>query len=68
MSASPVSDKINLSVREAQAYGVGRTTLCDAIASGALPSFKLLNKRLIRREDLEAWIARGGRPVSEVAG
>jgi len=56
-------DALIARIAEAQAYGVGRTTIFDSIASGALPSFKVLNKRLIHRIDLEEWIARGGRPL-----
>ena len=40
----------------AVAAGVGRTLLYEAISSGALASFKLGRRRLIRVAALEEWI------------
>lgn len=43
--------------RAAQMAGIGRTLLYQAIASGALPSFKIGARRLIRVSALDAWLA-----------
>lgn len=37
--------------------GIGRTKLYEAISSGALPSFKIGTRRLIRISDLDKWLA-----------
>lgn len=42
--------------RAASLAGIGRTKLYEAIASGALPSFKIGTRRLIRVSALEAWL------------
>ena len=50
----------HLAVAPAQAAilaGSGRTKLYEAISSGALPSFKIGTRRLIRVSDLDEWLA-----------
>lgn len=47
-----------LTVPEAAArLGIGRTLLYAAITSGALRSVRIGNRRLIRPEDLDAYVA-----------
>jgi excisionase family DNA binding protein len=43
--------------RAAAMAGVGRTTLYDAMARGALKSLKVGKRRLISIEALKAWLA-----------
>lgn len=43
--------------RAAQLAGIGRTKLYQAISSGALASFKIGTRRLIRVAALDAWLA-----------
>lgn len=38
--------------------GLGRTKLYEAISSGELPSFKIGARRLIRVEEIDAWLDR----------
>lgn len=42
--------------RAAEIAGVGRTTIYEAIQSGALKSVKIGKRRLIRVAALEAWL------------
>ena len=42
----------------AELAGIGRTKLYHAMGSGELPSLKVGNRRLIRREALAGWLAR----------
>lgn len=44
-------------VEAARLLGCGRTTLYFLLGTGALPSFTLGRRRLIRIAALEAWIA-----------
>ena len=37
--------------------GIGLTKLYQSISSGALPSFKIGTRRLIRVSSLEAWLS-----------
>lgn len=46
----------------ARLIGLGRTKLYAALSSGALPSFRVGTRRLIRVADLEAWLE--GHPTS----
>jgi excisionase family DNA binding protein len=41
----------------ARLAGIGRTTLYEALGSGALRSFKIGSRRLITVEALKAWLA-----------
>lgn len=41
----------------ARLAGIGRTKLYEALSSGALVSFKIGTRRLIRIASLEAWLA-----------
>jgi excisionase family DNA binding protein len=41
----------------ARRAGIGRTKLYEAISSGALPSFKIGTRRLIRLSALDDWLA-----------
>lgn len=41
----------------ARLIGIGRTKLYQALGSGALPSYRVGTRRLIRIADLEAWLA-----------
>lgn len=40
----------------ARLAGLGRTKLYEAISSGALPSFRIGTRRLIRVSALDAWL------------
>ena len=52
-------DKLAYSVREAaDICGVSRTTLYTFLGSEQLPSVKIGARTLVRRADLEAWLAR----------
>jgi excisionase family DNA binding protein len=42
----------------ARLSGIGRTKLYQALNSGALPSFKIGSRRLIRISELDAWLGR----------
>lgn len=42
----------------ARLSGIGRTKLYEALNSGALPSFKIGSRRLIRISELDAWLRR----------
>lgn len=42
----------------ARIAGVGRTKLYQALNSGALPSFKIGSRRLIRVSEIDAWLRR----------
>jgi excisionase family DNA binding protein len=44
-------------VEAARLTGVGRTTIYQALRSGALPSMKIGKRRLISIEGLRAWLA-----------
>jgi excisionase family DNA binding protein len=46
----------------ARLAGIGRTRLYAELGSGALPSFRIGTRRLIRLVDLERWVE--GHPVS----
>ncbi len=53
------SGRIAVSPSEAaRMAGVGRTKLYQALNSGALPSFKIGSRRLIRISELDAWLRR----------
>lgn len=41
----------------ARRVGIGRTKLYEAITSGALPSFKIGTRRLIRVSALDDWLS-----------
>ena len=49
--------KLAYSVTEAaEQLGIGRTLAYDLIREGRLPSFKLGNRRLVTKVDLEAFL------------
>jgi len=53
------SGRIAVSPGEAaRLSGIGRTKLYQALNSGALPSFKIGSRRLIRISELDAWLRR----------
>jgi excisionase family DNA binding protein len=53
------SGRIAVSPSEAaRMAGFGRTKLYQALNSGALPSFKIGSRRLIRISELDAWLRR----------
>jgi len=53
------SGRIAVSPSEAaRLSGIGRTKLYQALNSGALPSFKIGSRRLIRTSELDAWLRR----------
>lgn len=61
--------QITYTVKDAaRVTGFCRSSICNAISNGSLPSLRVVGRRLIKRTELEAWLERGGRPVSEVAG
>ena len=39
------------------ATGLGRTSIYDAMARGSLRSIRACGRRLVRKADLEAWLA-----------
>jgi excisionase family DNA binding protein len=39
------------------ATGLGRTSIYEAIGQGALKSIRACGRRLVRKADLEAWLA-----------
>ena len=61
-SAPPPTHSVDrLAVSPAEAAriaGIGRTKLYEAMASGALISFKFGSRRLIRIVEIEAWLRR----------
>lgn len=55
---SPTSKPLAVSPTEAaRLIGCGRTRLYEELGSGAIPSFNLGRRRLIRVAALEAWMA-----------
>jgi excisionase family DNA binding protein len=62
-----------LTVDESTRYAsIGRTTLYAEIKAGRLPAFTAAGRRLIYRNDLDAWLAAeaaksGYRPLSTAA-
>jgi excisionase family DNA binding protein len=53
------SARIAVSPSEAaRLSGIGRTKLYQALKSGALPSFKVGTRRLIRVSEIDAWLRR----------
>jgi excisionase family DNA binding protein len=42
----------------ARLAGIGRTKLYEALGTGALPSFKLGSRRLVRIVEIDAWLRR----------
>lgn len=53
------SARIAVSPSEAaRLSGIGRTKLYEALNSGALTSFKIGTRRLIRISELDAWLRR----------
>jgi len=53
-----VDERLAVSPTEAaRMAGIGRTKLYEAVGSGALASFKIGTRRLIRIAALEAWLA-----------
>ena len=60
MNPSQIEPQSPLAVSPADAarlLGIGRTRLYEELGSGALPSFHLGRRRLIRVAALEAWMA-----------
>lgn len=61
----PITDRLSLAPPEAAALaGVSETTLYQAINAGELRSGKFGERRIIRRVDLEDWLARVVQPAS----
>lgn len=55
---APPIQKLAVGVVEAaKIAGIGRTTLYSAISNGALKSFTIGSRRLIRVSELERWTA-----------
>ena len=53
----PYDDREALSVKEcAKAAGISRAGIYIHIGSGALPSIKLGQRRLVRRQSLQEWL------------
>jgi excisionase family DNA binding protein len=51
-----------LSLREvAEATGLGTTTLRRVVQRGELPTVRVGRRRLVRVEDVEAWLAKRSR-------
>jgi len=42
----------------ARLAGIGRTKLYEALGSGALSSFKIGSRRLVRIAEIDAWLQR----------
>jgi excisionase family DNA binding protein len=43
-------------IEAARSAGLGRSTVCNAIADGKLRTLKVGNRRLVRPADLGAWL------------
>lgn len=66
----PASIDPRLAVSPAEAArlaGIGRTTLYEALGSGALRSLKIGKRRLITMQALKEWLAAAERAVQEGA-
>ena len=62
-------DQLRLAVSPGEAArisGLGRTTLYEAIGSGALRSLKIGKRRLITIEALKEWLAAAEQAVTEI--
>jgi excisionase family DNA binding protein len=56
----PNPEKLSFTISETcAATGLGRTSIYDAINSGALKSARVCGRRLVLRQDLEAFLASG---------
>ncbi len=59
-SARPNPEKLSFTILETcAATGLGRTSIYDAINSGALKSVRVCGRRLVLRPDLEAFLTSG---------
>lgn len=60
VASSTSTEPARLAVSPAEAarlLGIGRTRLYEELATGALPSFHLGRRRLIRIAAIEAWLS-----------
>lgn len=58
LRSSPLDPRLAVSPAEAaRLAGIGRTTLYEALGSGALRSLKIGKRRLITIEALKDWLA-----------
>jgi excisionase family DNA binding protein len=65
---NPVADRLAVSPAEAaRLAGVGRTTIYEAIGSGALRSLKIGKRRLILIVSLRDWLETAQQAVDSVA-
>jgi excisionase family DNA binding protein len=63
-----VADRLAVSPAEAaRLAGVGRTTICEAIGSGALRSLKIGRRRLILIVSLRDWLETAQQAVASAA-
>ena len=61
-SSSTPPVRLALSIREAaQVAGLGYTTLRRVVCEGQLPTVRVGRRRLVRVEDLDAWLAEHAR-------
>lgn len=68
MSEVSLGDKLVYSVDEAaELLSIGRTTAFQLIANGQLGSLKVGHRRLVPRQDLEAFILANRSVASEVS-
>lgn len=59
-NAWPHIEKLSFTIPEvAQVSGLGRTSIYDAIKTGALKSVRVCGRRLVLRPDLEAFLSAG---------
>ena len=69
LKSKPYIDRLPLAVSPGEAArlsGLGRTTLYEAIASGALRSLKIGKRRLITVEALKEWLAAAEQSRKEI--
>lgn len=57
-SLRAIPEKLSYTISEVCfATGLGRTSIYEAIASGALKSIRACGRRLVLKADLEVWLA-----------
>jgi excisionase family DNA binding protein len=56
---TPLNERLVLSIEDASRYiGLSKTSIYNLLEEGEFGSFKVGKRRLIRREELDAFVAR----------